>query len=157
MTPKSKASHVFRRAVLDLAGKHSFARPLANSGRLSVPCVYDAFPHFAEDALAGGPAVTRPGSACTDAPLGDGYLLDHLTGDFTLMVLGDLAVTPVAAQGVSPQVLHIGAPSELLAQRYLGEAESAVYLIRPDQHVVGRWPGFDDVAIEAALANALGY
>lgn len=156
MTPKSKASHVFRRAVLDLAGKHSFARPLANSGRLSVPCVYDAFPHFAEDALA-GPAVTRPGSACTDAPLGDGYLLDHLTGDFMLMVLGELAVTPVAVQGVSPQVLHIDTPSELLAQRYLGEAESAVYLIRPDQHVVGRWPGYDAKEIEAALANALGY
>ena len=40
ITPKSKISHIFRNAVLDLAEEHAFARPLVNSGRLSVPCSY---------------------------------------------------------------------------------------------------------------------
>ena len=52
MTPKSKVSKNFRNAVLELAGKHAFARPLVNSGRLSVPCAYDDFPLFGPDALA---------------------------------------------------------------------------------------------------------
>ena len=41
ITPKSKISHIFRNAVLDLAVHFDFARPLVNSGRLSVPCTYD--------------------------------------------------------------------------------------------------------------------
>jgi 3-(3-hydroxy-phenyl)propionate hydroxylase len=39
ITPKSEISKVFRNAVLNLSEKHAFARPLVNSGRLSVPCV----------------------------------------------------------------------------------------------------------------------
>ncbi|CAN0542585.1 unnamed protein product, partial [Laminaria digitata] len=38
ITPKSEMSRIFRNAVLDLAEHHAFARPLVNSGRLSVPC-----------------------------------------------------------------------------------------------------------------------
>ncbi len=43
-----------------------------------------------------------------------------------------------------------------LEQRYLGDAQSAVYLIRPDQHVVARWPAYDADALRAALLKALG-
>jgi hypothetical protein len=68
MTPKPHVSKVFRNAVLDLAGKHAFARPLVNSGRLSVPSVYDGFAMFGPDALD-GPAVSRVGAACPDAPV----------------------------------------------------------------------------------------
>ena len=35
MTPKTPTSRAFRDAVLELARKHSFARPFVNSGRLS--------------------------------------------------------------------------------------------------------------------------
>lgn len=34
-------------------------------------------------------------------------------------------------------------PSGALAQRYLGEQGKAVYLIRPDLHVVARWVNCD--------------
>src|SRR5690606_28288064 len=37
ITPKSEISRVFRNAVLELAERFPFARPLVNSGRLSVP------------------------------------------------------------------------------------------------------------------------
>jgi len=41
ITPKSDMSRTFRDAVLDLSEHYEFARPLVNSGRLSVPCTYD--------------------------------------------------------------------------------------------------------------------
>jgi 3-(3-hydroxy-phenyl)propionate hydroxylase len=39
ITPKSSVSKTFRNAVLQLAGRHPFARKLINSGRLSVPSI----------------------------------------------------------------------------------------------------------------------
>ncbi|MEO0912885.1 MAG: FAD-dependent oxidoreductase [Pseudomonadota bacterium] len=154
MTPKTEVSRIFRDAVLHLAGKHAFARPLVNSGRLSLPCHYDGFPHFGEDALH-GPAATRPGAPCPDAPLGDGYLLEQLGSDFTLLAIGPTPPPHFHAK-VPLRTLHITAPSPRLAARYLGDAPEALYLIRPDQHIVARWPTPDAAAIRAALTTALG-
>jgi 3-(3-hydroxy-phenyl)propionate hydroxylase len=155
MTPKTEVSRTFRDAVLDLAGRHAFARPLVNSGRLSVPCVYDGMALFGEDAL-GGPAVTRPGASCADAPLGDGYLLDVLGGDFVLLALGGAAPPPVTASSVATRVVHVAHPTGPLAERYLGAAPQGIYLIRPDQHIVARWPEFESCAVACALKHSLG-
>lgn len=156
MTPKTEISTLFRNAVLDLAGDHAFARPFVNSGRLSVPCTYDESALFAADALPGAPSRTRPGSACTDAPLDAGFLLDQLDDGFVLLALGGDAPQPVTAEGLTTKVLHIATPSPLLAERYLGDEPSAIYLIRPDQHVVGRWPSYDATNLRAALSRAIG-
>ncbi|MCC1493087.1 FAD-dependent oxidoreductase [Cognatishimia sp. F0-27] len=155
MTPKTEISQIFRNAVLDLAAHAPFARPLVNSGRLSVPCVYDGFPLFGEDAL-GGPDRTRPGSACCDAPVEDGFLLDHLDGRFTLLALGGDAPEVAADEGVDLHVVHLPRVSRELRDRYLGDAPSAIYLIRPDQHVVARWPEFDHARVREALEQSLG-
>lgn len=155
MTPKSEISKIFRNAVLDLAGKHTFARSLVNSGRLSVPCTYDDFPLFAHDAL-NGPAQTRPGSSCVDAPLENGFLLDQLGDQFTVLVLGGAPPEPFTCEGIPTRILHIAAPSPDMATRYLGSAPQAVYLIRPDQHIVARWPSYDPDAIATALRQAIG-
>jgi 3-(3-hydroxy-phenyl)propionate hydroxylase len=40
------------------------------------------------------------------------------------------------------------------AQRYLGDAPAAVYLLRPDQHVAARWPSYNEPEIRAALLRA---
>jgi len=155
MTPKSENSQIYRNAVLELAGRHAFARPLVNSGRLSVPCVYEGFPLFGEDAL-GGPAVSRPGAACPDSPMGDGYLLDHLGGDFCILAIGGAAPEAVETDGITARVLNVSKPSAELAERFLGAASEAVYLIRPDQHVVARWAGFDAAAVARAITVAIG-
>jgi 3-(3-hydroxy-phenyl)propionate hydroxylase len=149
LTPKSKASKLFRNAVLDLARDFAFARTLVNSGRLSVPCVYDGFQGFGPDALR-GPAATRPGAACPDAPLGNGYLLDRLTGEFFLLAIGG----PAVAAGLP--VIHVARPSKEMRSRFLGDTESAIYLLRPDQHIVARWPAFDADAVARAVDAALG-
>ncbi|MBM7068805.1 FAD-dependent oxidoreductase [Actibacterium sp. 188UL27-1] len=151
MTPKTQASRLFRDAVLNLAGRHPFARPMVNSGRLSVPCTYQGLPLISADALD-GPAATRPGAACVDAPVGNGFLLDLLGHDFVLLVLG--GSTPPDMPEL--RLVHIPDPTPELAVRYLGGNSGAIYLIRPDQHIAGRWPGIDARTIRVALDRALG-
>jgi len=154
MTPKSDISKTFRNAVLELAGKHPFARPLVNSGRLSVPCVYDGLALFGEDGLD-GPDAARPGAPCPDAPVENGFLLDLLEGRFCLLTVAGSPTPDVVAKDVQVDSVHIADPSEQLRARYLGDAPQGVYLIRPDQHVVARWAEFDAQKIHAALNRAL--
>lgn len=157
ISPKSKVSHTFRNAVLSLAEKHAFARPMVNSGRLSIPCTYDTSPLNGPDALPGGPAQTRVGSACTDAPVADGFLLDHLGDDFVLLAINTDAPDTIDADGIAVRTVRISTssdPTGALAQRYLGDAQGAVYLIRPDQHVTARWPSFDEAGCRAAVLKS---
>jgi len=156
ITPKSEVSRQFRDAVLDLSARHAFARPLVNSGRLSVPCCYDGSPLNGPDALD-GPARSRPGAPAPDAPLGSGWLLDRLGGRFQLLAIDTPVPGGLEAGGIEIETVALGAgadPTGALGERYLGTAEAAVYLLRPDQHVAARWPGFDEAAVRRALDTA---
>ncbi len=159
LTPKSAASRTFRDAVLTLARDHAFARPMVNSGRLSVPCVYDGLPLNGPDAL-GGPEAARPGAPCPDAPLADGsFLLDRLTGGFALLTIEAEAPETLEIDGIAVTRIALGAADDaegFVRRRHLGDAPGAAYLIRPDQHVAARWPTFDAGAVEAALRRAVG-
>ena len=46
-------------------------------------------------------------------------------------------------------------PNGTLTQRY-DAAPGTTYLIRPDQHVAGRWRSFDADTITRALGRAIG-
>lgn len=155
LTPKSEISRVFRDAVLSLADQYAFARPLVNSGRLSVPCVYDGVAGFAADALEGGPTRARPGAPCPDAPLEGGFMLDGIGDGFQL--LGFNAEVPAEShvRGVTITGRSISA-DQTMAERYLGTAPQAVYLIRPDQHVVARWSIYDAEAVTQAVTASIG-
>ncbi len=159
ITPKSETSRIFRDAVLDLSEKYDFARPLVNSGRLSMPCTYDGSPLNTPDALPGGPDRTRPGAPCPDAPLGNRFLLGDLGDRFTLLTINADAPDTLDEGGIAVTRLALSAADDAtgaLAARYLGDAKSAVYLIRPDQHVAARWASFDDTATRAAIRRATG-
>ncbi|MCB1336095.1 MAG: FAD-dependent oxidoreductase [Maritimibacter sp.] len=159
ITPKSEISRIFRDAVLDLAEAHEFARPFVNSGRLSVPAIYDGSPLNTPDGLDGGPERSRPGAPCPDVPLGAGYLLDRLGGGFTILSIDCEAEEAVTEGGVTATRLALSTkddPTGALAQRYLGTAPSAVYLIRPDQHVAARFPEYDVQQIRFAIRRATG-
>ena len=161
ITPKSRGSLRYRDAVLELAKTEPFARPLVNSGRLSTPTPYVQSPLNTPDAntFAG---TQRPGTPCADAPVRhdgrDGWLLEHLGGDFVLLAFGRGAAQPVAHGGVQARVLTVGEDIEdargLLAQRYDAQP-GTVYLIRPDQHVAARWRRFDTAKAQAALRRCL--
>jgi len=105
ITPKSRASLVFRNAVLDLARHHPFARALVNSGRLSVPThLHDSPANTADiDAFEGR---MRPGAPMDDAPVAGPagpWLLPHCGGRFVLMVFADqpAALAPAIAQALT--------------------------------------------------------
>ncbi len=158
ITPKSDMSRILRDAVLDLSEHYEFARLLVNSGRLSVPCTYDGSALNTADALD-GPSITRPGSPCPDAPLEDGYLLPRLGGGFTLLTIDADGPETIEEDGITVTRLALSAgsdPNSPLKRRYLGAAKSAVYLIRPDQHVAARRPGYDENLFRTAIRRASG-
>jgi 3-(3-hydroxy-phenyl)propionate hydroxylase len=157
ITPKSATSRLFRNAVLDLAEYHTFARPIVNSGRLSMPCTYDDLPLNGTDALNGGPDRSRVGSPCPDAPLDCGYLLDQLGGDFVLLAINCAVLADITVDGITLRTVSISITAgtqDALTERYLGAAPRAVYLIRPDQHVAAWWDAFDAAAVTRALRTA---
>ncbi|MEP0964359.1 MAG: FAD-dependent oxidoreductase [Roseobacter sp.] len=157
LTPKSEISKIFRNAVLELAQNHAFARPLVNSGRLSVPCVYDGFSLNGTDAL-NGPERSRVGTACSDARLSIGFLLEKLQGDFTVLAINTAAPDVRDVDGIPVKTVSLDTtkddPHGDLAGRFLGDAEFGVYLIRPDQHIVARWITADAGDIEMAVCTA---
>ncbi|MEJ1156962.1 FAD-dependent oxidoreductase [Prosthecomicrobium sp. N25] len=158
ITPKSETSRLFRDAVLDLAEQFPATRPLVNSGRLSVPCTYDGSPLNGPDCPL-MPARTRPGSPAVDAPVGSGWLLDRLGGRFQLVTIDAEAPARLEIAGIAVERLALSAaddPAGHLAARYLGLAHSAVYLMRPDQHVAARWETYEAGAVAAALHRAIG-
>ncbi|MBO9478932.1 FAD-dependent oxidoreductase [Shimia sp. R11_0] len=158
ITPKSEMSRILRDAVLTLAKDYNFARSMVNSGRLTTPSNYDTSPLNSADALA-GPDMSRPGSRCPDAPLGDHYLLDLLGNDFTLLTIDADAPDSVTEDDVTVKRLALSARDDIsrtLTRQFLGDCPSAVYLIRPDQHIAARRESFDDLQFRAALRRATG-
>ena len=157
ITPKSEMSRIFRDGVLGLAEKVPFARAFVNSGRLSLPCTYDGSRlNGADHPLM--PPRSRPGSPMPDAPCGKGWLLPALGNAFTLLTIDVDAPDQLEAHGLVVQRLALSATShDAIKERLLGQAARAVYLIRPDQHVVARWDHFDANAVIAALATAIGH
>jgi 3-(3-hydroxy-phenyl)propionate hydroxylase len=178
MTPKNQITKVFRDTVLDLSRHYPFARALVNSGRLSKPCSYASSPLNTPDRDNFSAAV-EPGSPCPDAPVtggnNSGWLLNHIGNCFTILLKGeadphklDELLASAKALGQEVKIISVDSPGHhpakgvhlqddkgVLNRRYdLGE--TAVYLIRPDQHVAARWRHLDPAAIEAALLRALG-
>lgn len=158
ITPKSQQSRIFRDAVLGLSADYEFARPLVNSGRLSVPCTYDGSPLNSADALA-GPERTRPGSACPDVKLKDGYLLNQLGNDFVLLCINTDGPDELEESGIKLRTVKLTPsddPEGRIAERYLGDVPSAVYLIRPDQHVAARRETYNEHLVRAEIRRAIG-
>jgi 3-(3-hydroxy-phenyl)propionate hydroxylase len=164
ITPKSDAARAYRDAVLELAERYEFARPLVNSGRLSRPAILRDSPLNTPDDepwAAGLP----PGSPAADAPVrhngADGWLL-HQFRNFRLLLFGAPDDFPAAAldQGAvfvtpTPATGALHDHTGLVAARY-DARPGTVVLLRPDQHVAARWRRFDADAIARARSTALG-
>ena len=163
ITPKTATARLLRDAVLELAHDQPFARPLVNSGRLSRPTPYlQSSLNTADVDAFDGPM--KPGTNAADAPLQDAqgrqsWLLNELGQDFVLLSFGPAPIAELSlGNGVKARVLTVGRDLQdslgLIAERYDGRP-GTVYLLRPDQHVAGRWRRFDETSIRAALARCL--
>lgn len=174
MTPKSAVSRAFRDATLELARDFEFARHFVNSGRLSMPCTLEDSPLNTPDTDRFS-EVQRPGSPCLDAPVeanGDKrWLLNHLGDRFVGLYFagpGDGRSAEIATLANAPipvEILVVGNAQTpdvsvrdhagLAFQRY-DARPGTFYLVRPDQHVAGRWRSFDRTAVMRALDRATG-
>lgn len=162
ITPKSRSSLRLRNAVLELARSEAFARPLVNSGRLSMPTPYLGCSLNTPD-VDDFKGRMLPGTPCADAPVRvsgkPAWLLEQLGRGFTLLAFGP-GTRAVTVGDVSAALLEVGrdlADAEgVLSERYDAQP-GTVYLIRPDQHVAARWRRFDEAAVRAALARCLGH
>jgi len=168
MSPGSAVERQFRDAVLELAADFPFARGLVNSGRLSQPCDYAGLPGIGPDALNGAMRAGRP---CSDAPViradgTPGWLLEQLGAAPCALVFVDDEAQAARAEADGAdcgirglKVITVGAramratglsdPEGLVRSRY-GDAAGVTYLIRPDQHVLARWPHCDPRAWRTA-------
>ncbi len=178
MTPKTPVERQLRDGVLTLAPDYPFARGLVNSGRLSKPCQLLGFPGFAVDdgSVAGG---LRPGMPCEDAPLlragGEpAWLLSQLGGAPTVLVfvsarhdvealqrsaadcgIAGLRLVAVSNRDLGALPIEVFVDRDgLAAARYHG-TPGVTYLIRPDQHVLGRWGRWDPGTVASAWNNCL--
>ena len=181
ITPKTSSSASLRDAVLHLAGHAHFAQEMINSGRLSRPYTADGshlssadtsgLPH---DVRPGAPCPDAPVSLAGSPS----WLLDHLTSRFTCLWMGpfgprerdavdailqmepDLAVVLVETtddQGdpnlgglLDQDVVRLVDAAGKVAER-LAPVSPGCYLIRPDQHVAGRWTALDANQVLAAV------
>lgn len=183
ISPKSEISRTFRDAVLTLAKDCPFARRLVNSGRLSTPAIFSNSPLTTPDADEFAGAMV-PGAASADAPIRiagkEGWFLDKLGGEFNGLYFGDggalsSSVLPALGcfgQGLPPVKSILAEPAGsasacgeahsviedctgLLAERFDGRP-GTFYLLRPDQHVAGRWRQFEPDRVRSALLRATG-
>ena len=181
ITPKSAVSRLFRDAVLTLAKEFPFARKLVNSGRLSLPSVYaDSHLNTADRDQFIGAMV--PGAPCTDAPVmvtgTQSWLLRQLGRQFTILYFSDgkplapsvlrmlqslvagndsialRVIVPNSGAGAVAGLAELVDRTGLLARRY-DATPGTCYLVRPDQHVCGRWRTLEATAVRAARARAI--
>ncbi len=148
ISPKTALSRRLRKAALDLAAQADFAKPLVNSGRLSLPTEHVDSPlsTLDDEPWTGGPA---PGWPAPDAPLEEGgWLSEQWGGGFVLLAFG----WPVEVPGLRV----IALPAEGVAAQRYGARPGSLHLVRPDAIVAARWHRFDAAAVAAALARAQG-
>lgn len=178
MTPPTSGYALMRKAVLELALTQEFTRPFADPRQVQ-PYTYRASPLTTPDSgealFTCGPG---PGAPLVNHRLAEGdYLLDHLGRGFTLLLFaGDMAaeasLDTVAGQlrRIDPElcVLWVGAgpcegPGEqavtddsgTLRAAY-GADDGALYLVRPDRHVAGRWKAPEPTQALESMRRALG-
>ncbi len=162
ITPKSAVSKAFRDSVLELAKDHAFARPLVNSGRLSMPTPYATSSLNTPDCDSFEGSML-PGTNCADAPItdmnGNEWFLNAIGNRFTVVTFeNDPGVDKIDVDGIPCDVLVVGNDLKdvkgRLAERYDGQP-GTTYLIRPDQHVAARWRNFDQASIKTALNRSI--
>jgi 3-(3-hydroxy-phenyl)propionate hydroxylase len=149
--PETPGQRLIRDAILDLAQRHAWARPLVNVGRLSVATTYAASPLNTErDAFDS--ALARPGAAAPDGRLGERYLLDELGGEFSVAYFGGSG----PALDVKTIVIERPGHAPLFA-RYAVPPAGATYVFRPDGHILARCAGIDPSFARAAIDAVLSY
>lgn len=168
LAPRSPAEHTLRRAVLDLARDHEFARPLVNTGRMSVANSYPPSPWLPQgartvqnlrlDTADGAPtrlmALLR--GHVQFLALWFGPAPEQVWQAQALMQAHELPVRVLAVGGPMPDLID----TEGRLARHLGLDPAAhagtLCLVRPDAYLGATLPGCMPDALLRAVRTALG-
>ncbi|NUZ05262.1 FAD-dependent oxidoreductase [Piscinibacter koreensis] len=163
LAPRSPAEHTLRRAAIALARRYAFARPLVNTGRMSIANPYPPAPWLPQGAcsvqnvplLAADGQPTRLVHLLRDASalLGLWFEPSPADVDAALQAAERLPVRLVAIGGTT-RLPTLGDPSGTLA-RHLGAAPGTLCLLRPDGYLARRIADADPDALADAVATAL--
>ena len=184
MAPPSFAFSLMRQAVLGLAVDHPELASLVNPRQTSA-ITYRLSPLNAQDdnaAFTAGPVSGAPLPECPVQIAGAhglqaGHVTDVVQNRFSLLAFAPQAaqqqalqavVDDMVAQGVTAQLLPVLGKANAADASVLVDAEGklaamygalpgAVYVLRPDGHVLGRWQGGkqDAQALAASVRRAL--
>lgn len=145
MTPPTAGWRLMRDAALNLALSHPFAGELANPRQMT-PYSYSNSPVVLDDdsSFEGGIA---PGAAMPDVRIGDEFLSNMISSNFTLICFAQTLSDQLATYDLLCCVFD---PKSEVAQILAASSQSA-YLIRPDGHITARWKS----ASKAGVLNAM--
>lgn len=148
LAPRSRAERRIRKAALQLARRHPFARRLVNTGRMAQANAYPRSPW----AAGGATSVqdVRDGGLTLMQRLGHDSRFVALAFDVAPGVRARLAAL---AERRPLRVAALSAGGALAA--HLGAATGEVVLVRPDAYVAARIVGGGDEPVEAAVGRAL--
>ena len=160
LAPRSPAEHTLRRAVVALARQHAFARPLVNTGRMSVPNDYPVSTCLPQGARSvQNLALTRSDGTATR--------LTQLLQGTALLALwwGATGVELDAAAALSQRYpLHVLAVDSAQAglrdadgrlAAHLNAGPGQLCLVRPDGYLAATLANPDRTTLEAAVRVAL--
>ncbi len=152
LAPRSRFENALRGAVLDLARRHAFARPLVNAGRMSVPFDYTGL----------SPLCTNAGEALPNLPA---MLADGRATSLVALRAGAAPVPWLLAWPGAPPLpdapgFAVGGPVGPLpvlrgtALEALG-GPGTVLVVRPDLHLAARLSHPGPAEVAAAMSRAL--
>ena len=170
LRPQPGPQKLFRDAVIGLARRHAFARPLVNTGRMAI-----ANPYSRSSACdkTGGQPVQNVGFGWADGSMGSvNDLLEWADGRLLLLVFGD--TSPQALQRLAAitetmpvrAVQVVGTEDTPMALEHVldpkGHLQGACHvfghawaLVRPDSYVAATGESIDATLVHA-IAKALG-
>ena len=163
LAPRSEAEHTLRRAVLQLAEHFAFARPLVNTGRMSVANDYPPSPMLPEGGrsvpnlpltLADGRATTLMQLLGADTRcLGLWFAPSREAVDAAKRELKGQPIDLIAVGGGSGLPTLRDADGRLARQ--LDAVPGTLVLLRPDAYRAATLRAADAASIAAALSSAL--
>lgn len=156
MQPRSTAEFTLRRAVLQLARRHRFARSLLDTGRMCMPHHYRGLPCFGS-AANDGVCVPNVELARDGQPTGLVDVLREHGDALVAFVFGapapriDAAALPLVLLEVGDRLVdphgHLAAAT--------GTPAGGIALLRPDSHLAASLPDTDPHALRAAACRTL--
>ena len=152
ISPKSEMSLQFRNAALRLAKHNPFARSIINSGRLSNPYRYINSSLVKNDCTQDWETDLQTGYAAKDAFYKNGFLIDELGNDFTLMSYGAAAIEN---EFLTKKIIISAADTDVI-QKYNLKKDSW-YLFRPDHHISARGRNIEVSLIEEAIQTSIKF